>query len=671
VELPFNLTASEKLIYASFYFVNFENFGGFGGSAHAWPLSKQFQGMINIPSYTKEGTYNLSSFYYSWGNSWGNPSGPETANFYGDSIPAAFKNISITIVNPFSDITPPVVYSLTLLSNEVNVSNSSAKIRYRIQISDEMSGLSHLNLIFRHVDYAQSISGISSGDLMAWGSLVAVDGNFKTYEGTIEVPQGSAEGDWNLDSIDLFDNAGNRELYDDELFGAKPLTPELQAVKFQVTSTAINSSEPQDKYFPWPIALTLEKTSVDVSIANQKVKVQITIKNDDLPMNEPRISIHFNMIDGFRESIIVSDFQLVSGTVAQGIYEGELVIPKYTQNGNFTVSEIYIDEQNPTGDGKSYRRWVDSIPAEFRKTITVTGTQDVTAPVLQSILVSPTSTDTRNGTILVTANLTITDDLSGLQEAEYSRGGALALRSPSGKEFLWSEFTSDDRMSGNSTNGTYQVQFDLPQYSEEGAWTIDYIELVDRNYNTRFLIPANLTAQQIAASTIQVQGWPRTWEQQSYSAAASTKGNATIQLSNLSFTYDGAEKVPTIATTPGNLTQNVTLTYNGTTTPPIDAGTYTIVAFMNHPDYKGQQVAEMTVSNPPPPAPVGGGGGGAPSGGGGGSEPEKPKKGKKGSSKKDSAKSASSKKSSNNKSEKKSTSSGSSKKSGGKKAKKK
>jgi len=300
--------------------------------------------------------------------------------------------------------------------------------------------------------------------------------------------------------------------------------------------------------------------------------------------------------NGITNSISASNFKLVSGTSANGIFEGEIIIPRYFKNGNYTVSSLSIDDYNTTEDSADYNRYGDSIPAEIRKTITVTGTQDVTSPVLQSIAFLPTSADTRNGTVSVTANLTITDDLSGLQEAEYSRAGALALRSPSGKEFLYSQFTWVDRISGTSTNGTYQVQFELPKYSEEGAWTIDYIELVAKNYNTRFLFPANLTPQQLAASTIQVQGWPRTWEQQSYSAAASTKGNATIQLSNLTLTYNGTEKVPSVATSPGNLTENVTLTYNGTTTPPIDAGTYTVVAFIDHPSYQGRQVETMTIA---------------------------------------------------------------------------
>jgi hypothetical protein len=578
-------------------------FGSIIGNANAWPNSSILNGKINLPSYTKSGIYYLNSLILSWGDY----PNSQNASFYGDSIPAAFKDIPITIINPFSDLTPPVVQSITVLNSEVNTLTSSAKIRYRVKISDNFSGFGSLSLSFKNVDS----SGYVYDHIMDWDSLVAIDGNLKTYEGTLEIPQGGAEGDWTLNSLSVWDKAGNNS--------QETLTPdELQAIKFKVSSSATNSAQPQDQYTPLPVALTVNKTSVDVSSSDQKVKVQLTINNDDLPTNY-WIGIDFNLLDengGSGNSFSASEFQLVSGTVANGVFEGELLIPRFAKNGNYTISSISITENNQSGGSKSYNKWGDSIPVEFRKTISVTGTQDVTAPVLQNIAVSPSSADTRNGTLSITANLTITDDLSGLQETQWSRAGALALRSPSGKEFLWSEFSWADRISGNSINGTYQVLFDLPQYSEEGAWTIDYIELVDKNYNSRFLIPANLTAQQLAATTIQVQGWPRAWEQQTLAPAASTKGNSTIQLSNLSHTYNGSEKIPTVDTTPGNLTQNVTLTYNGTTTAPTEVGTYTVVAFLNDPNYQGRQVATMTISAPPAAASINNGGGGAPSGGG-------------------------------------------------------
>ena len=802
VDVPFTITASGKISYASVYF------GGFGVSVYEWSPSSKANGSINIPSYTKEGTYNLSSLYYSWGNYPNN----QYANFYGDSIPNAFKDISITVTNPLTDSTPPIIHSLVLLSTEANASTSSAKIRYRIQISDDLSGFNSLNLNFSGPIYYSNISSY----IGAWNSLVAVEGTLKTYEGTIEIPQGSAEGDWILESISVSDQAGNS--------GSVSLTPELQAVKFTVSSSATNPTEPQYQYAPWLVGLTLDKASVDVTAADQKVKVQLAINNDDLPTNHS-IYLNFNLVGenayGNGNSISPSDFKLVSGTVANGVYEGMLIIPRYAKNGNYTISNISIYENNQPGESKSYNKWNNSIPAEFRKTITIIGTQDVTAPVLQNLVVSPASADTRNGAVLVTANLTITDDLSGLQDKQWSRAGALALRSPSGKEFLWSEFTLGNRFAGNSTNGTYQVQFELPQYSEEGAWTIDYIELVDRNYNTRFLIPANLTAQQLAATTIQVQGWTRGWETLSSNPQTSNQAKAVItkqsakfwfpianidgnwtwgtgeggysfqgdyleydwsveilrnpkywlsfthlkktnetaqsgnfteflaagqvnvwedsadggtiiesasisasrngtcllieltdsavlsklqkamptyvpflsfdpssgsynnqnvkveyvkedvqlSLGNLTHTADGTDKIPSVTSTPGNHTQDVTITYNGTTSPPSEPGTYTVVAFLNAANYKGRQVATMMISSPtqtptpiaPPPAPSGGGGGGAPPPSIGGSPAVK--KSKKGS------KSLAKKSGSGSKKSAASKSSGG-KKSGGKKKKK-
>jgi hypothetical protein len=589
------------------------------------------------------------------------PYGGDTIELNASQVSELYGSISFNLINPFisNDSTPPLVTSLVLLSSEASVSNGSAKIRYRVQISDDLSGLGWLSLSFRN---AATNENLNPDGIGAWNSLVAVNGDLKTYEGTIEIPQGSTEGDWILQSIYVSDRAANGN--------SVPLTTELQAVKFTVSNTATNPSEPEEQYAPWPLALTLEKDSVNVTDADQKVKVYLQIANDDIPV-QYYISVGFRNKDD-EGSFTANNFELVSGTVGNGVYEGELVIPRYAENGNHTVGSIWINDSK-SNESKSIDLNPNFFPAELRKTITVTGTQDVTAPVLQSIVVSPTSIDTRNGTFSVTANLTITDDLSGLQEQQWSRAGALALRSPSGKEFLWKEFTWLDRISGTSTNGTYHVQFELPQYSEEGAWTIDYIELVDKNYNTRFLIPANLTAQQLAASTIQVQGWPRAWEQQSYTSATSSKGNATIQLTNLSFTYNGTEKVPTVITSPGNLSQNVTLTYNGTTTPPIDPGTYTVVAFINDSAYQGRQVATLTISNPPPPPPAVAPPS-APSGGGAPTQDQKPKKGGKSSSAKKS--SGGSKKSSANKSSggssKKSAASKSSggKKSGGKKAKK-
>jgi len=695
-------------------------FNSFSGNAWSWPSSDKLMGAIDIPSYTKAGVYKLNSLSYYWGFYPNN----QNANFYGDTVPSAFKDISITIINPFSDLTPPIVHSLKFLESEVNTSNSSAKVRYRVQISDDLSGFSWLNLSFRNSNSNQFLYPDGLG---AWNSLVAIDGDLKTYEGLIEVPQGTAEGEWVLQSIWVSDQAGNGN--------SVTLNNEMQDIKINVSDAATNPIEVEDQFTPWPLALSLEKNNVDVTEENQKVKVYLEINNDDMPVVY-YVSVGFRDEDDV-EKFYAKDFKLVSGTAGNGVYEGELLIPRYTKNGTYTAGSIWIGDSK-TANSKSINLNPNFFPVALRKTITVTGTHDNTPPVLQGLTIEPSNVDTRNGAAVVLANLTISDDLSGLDLGML--GCEMVLISPSGKEFLWRKIRAQDLISSNGTNGTYQVKFELPKNSEEGVWTIDYIELFDNQHNTRFLIPSNLTAQQLASSTIQVQGWPRGWETVSTSQqttnqpkAVFTKdsakfwfpienmdanwswgdgddndleyewsvestanaensfsfshykapdevaqnGNFTaflnagqvnvwdktgddgttvegaqitasrdgqsllielkdpvylaklqkempsylsfwsygteqdfwqnvkveyvkedvqLSLGNLTHIVDGADKIPSVNTTPGNHTQDVTITYNGTTSPPNEVGTYTVVAFLNTANYKGRQVATMTIS---------------------------------------------------------------------------
>ena len=71
------------------------------------------------------------------------------------------------------------------------------------------------------------------------------------------------------------------------------------------------------------------------------------------------------------------------------------------------------------------------------------------------------------------------------------------------------------------------------------------------------------------------------------------KANATIELTDLAQTYDGTPKPVTATTTPENLT--VSLTYNGASTPPTDAGTYTVVATVDDPNYQGSITQSLII----------------------------------------------------------------------------
>ncbi len=77
-----------------------------------------------------------------------------------------------------------------------------------------------------------------------------------------------------------------------------------------------------------------------------------------------------------------------------------------------------------------------------------------------------------------------------------------------------------------------------------------------------------------------------------------SKPAATVTLGNLSVTYDGTAKAATVTTVPDGL--NVTVTYNGATTAPIAAGSYTVVATVNDASYSGTATDTLTIAKVTP-----------------------------------------------------------------------
>jgi hypothetical protein len=75
------------------------------------------------------------------------------------------------------------------------------------------------------------------------------------------------------------------------------------------------------------------------------------------------------------------------------------------------------------------------------------------------------------------------------------------------------------------------------------------------------------------------------------------KATASLSLGNLSQTYDGTPKTASVSTSPSGLT--VSVTYNGSTTAPTNAGSYAVVATVVDPNYLGSANDTLNI-NPRP-----------------------------------------------------------------------
>jgi phospholipase/lecithinase/hemolysin len=73
-----------------------------------------------------------------------------------------------------------------------------------------------------------------------------------------------------------------------------------------------------------------------------------------------------------------------------------------------------------------------------------------------------------------------------------------------------------------------------------------------------------------------------------------SKGTAVLTLGNLNTTWTGAAQTATCTTDPPNLP--VVLTYNRRAAPPVNAGTYTVTATVDDPNYTGSTTQPLTIA---------------------------------------------------------------------------
>ncbi len=77
------------------------------------------------------------------------------------------------------------------------------------------------------------------------------------------------------------------------------------------------------------------------------------------------------------------------------------------------------------------------------------------------------------------------------------------------------------------------------------------------------------------------------------SSVTVTRASATVSLANLSQTYDGSTKSVTVTTTPAG--RSVAVLYNGSSTPPTNAGSYPVTATITDPNYQGSATGTLVI----------------------------------------------------------------------------
>jgi hypothetical protein len=173
---------------------------------------------------------------------------------------------------------------------------------------------------------------------------------------------------------------------------------------------------------------------------------------------------------------------LVSGTPLDGVYQGTLSLPAFSEAGTWTVTGVAIYDK--AGNQALYST-AQLQTLGFPTTLTVVSQVDTTPPVLVGFDFSPKQVNTSSAPANITLSFHITDNLSG------SSGYASAtFLSPSGN-VAWNGYASA-LVSGTPLDGVYQGTLSLPAFSEAGTWAVTGVAIYDKAGNQALYSTAQL-----------------------------------------------------------------------------------------------------------------------------------------------------------------------------------
>jgi hypothetical protein len=362
-------------------------------------------------------------------------------------------------VGQISDTTPPALVSLSFTPSAVDVTTEPKAVNISARITDNLAGFSSGILSF------SSPSGQSVITQFVRTSGTATDG---VYRGSVTIGQFSEAGIWKVSVVRLMDSTNNV---------LSLLTSDLEQLRFptDLTVTSVPDTQP-----PQLTGISITPASVDVSRNPQTVNITLNV-TDNLAGVEfsfwPRV--RFRSPSGRLQLTETGTLTLVSGTPSSGVWRGVMSIPRYTEPGTWKLHQIVLIDR---AANDRILNETDLAATGFPTDLNIASSPaDLIAPTITGFSFSPTIINTAGSAQVVTARLSIRDNLSGAQAFD------IFYRSPSGLQSNPRPccfFNRINLVSGTPLNGTTELNVSFPRFSETGTWKVSGVGVIDNVGNS-------------------------------------------------------------------------------------------------------------------------------------------------------------------------------------------
>jgi hypothetical protein len=344
------------------------------------------------------------------------------------------------------DVAAPQLVGFSFSPAVIDVSAGPAGVTCDITLSDALSGVAEATCSFRAPGFLQ----VQSCTALAPS---AGDRNNGVFSCTVDVPRYAESGTWRA-SMMTTDSAGNTLFVSDA---------ELEFVLFLPVNLTVASTP--DVMPPALTSFDFNPKTPDVS--GGPVNVTCTAGVTDALAGVNRIGCFFQRpSDEF--GYICLAFAPTTGDRNNGTFSCDVTVQQYSEAADWTAILLVYDEVENAAFFDSATLQGLSYPS----TLAVTSSpSDGAVPVLTNFDFNPKMLDVASSPGLVTCSVEITDNPAGVDLV------SCAFESPGLLKRV--ECFSTTPAVGSDTNGTFNCNFTIPQYSEGGAWKAS-LEIWDR-----------------------------------------------------------------------------------------------------------------------------------------------------------------------------------------------
>ena len=230
------------------------------------------------------------------------------------------------------DNTPPKLVEVTILSPEVDVSDTFVAVEMVVRATDDNSGMQFVQLEF------ESPSGVHSATM--FGNEYNFRGSPKdaVYLGYAFVNQYSEAGAWQLKNAYLTDNLDNHgDYYEEDL------------ISLGLTATFEVTSAQQDFEPPSPVELTLHSNTIDVTDGPGQIGVTLRATDD---LSGAAIA-QLDFVSPSKDTELTLGGPLHEGweAIDDGLFVGALTVPQASETGTWGIKWIYLTDYTENVEG--------------------------------------------------------------------------------------------------------------------------------------------------------------------------------------------------------------------------------------------------------------------------------------------------------------------------------